>query len=141
MLLQYVMLCAVGDRFSAVDEDDREEKDGLSKQALQRETNDIELFREKWSELPGATNPQVSSTLSRIGRVTVLKSKTRSSCSAFDKPAWNQMMHIFKGSLEWSHEGWSGRELTPLSSAIFGYAMEFLPGIDESTCPSELGLS
>ena len=41
------MLCAVGDRFSAVDEDDREEKDGLSKQALQRETNDIELFREK----------------------------------------------------------------------------------------------
>lgn len=26
MLLQYVMLCAVGDRFSAVGEDDREEK-------------------------------------------------------------------------------------------------------------------
>lgn len=47
------MLCAVGDRFSAVGEDDREEKDGLSKQALQRKTNDIksyhpfELFREK----------------------------------------------------------------------------------------------
>ena len=53
MLLQCVMLWAVGDRFAAVGEDDREEEDGLSKQALQRKTNNIksyhpfELLREK----------------------------------------------------------------------------------------------
>lgn len=91
MLLQYVMLCAVGDRFSAVGEDDREEKDGLSKQALQRKTNDIKSYHPS----AGVFNSQ-----SNWKSLAVPKSKTRSSYSAFDKPACNQMMHIFKGSLE-----------------------------------------